>query len=230
MLPSLCSQIRIGRSSHNISKHIQSSLSLYRFLSSTDRGGTALHLRGLPNGLSENLAYSLFSTYGTLKEIVVYDEQDGYYNNNNYDIHDAVVDGKKCAIVTFNESSSAFACRAEMNWRPLSLSPNSNTDKFVSECLLESAKHRNIVKIDFETELSQKSLPDWIQNERIASRELLPLYQQIKQIEQAIYRSQQQHKNPDGCSDLEEYETKRLELETELKNSKEKIFSSIKEY
>jgi len=162
------------------------------------RSVSTLHVRGLPRKLSESIAYPLFSSYGPLKELFVYSDKHNETNN--------------CAIVTFAERPSAFACLGELHWRPLTLSSNEHYDPNYNNV---AAKSRNIVKIEFETENAHQALPEWIQSKRIASRKRIPLYQQIQDLQQTL-------------SQQDTDEDKKMEFETKLKDLQKQLQSPIK--
>lgn len=164
-----------------------------RWLSS----GMSLHIRGLPVSLSENVAYPIFSSYGPLKELVVYKQTE--YEKN--------------AIVTFVKRPSAYACYDELHWRPLTVT----NEMYHPEHYKKPSKDRNIVRIEYETKSSEERVPEWIQQERKVSQKRIPLYEQIYKLNQNMKQIMKKDNNED--EQIIQMESKLAELNHRLRET-----------
>ena len=181
----------------------------YRLLSSTSDGAT-LHIRGLPILLSDRIAYPIFSSYGPLKELVLYE------NNNNNDT-DTTEDETKNAIVTFVKRPSAYACYDELHWRPFTLM--NPKIQYNPQHYNKPSKDRNLIKIEYETKHSQERIPKWIQHQRNLSQQRIPIYQKIYKLNQTMKQLQKNNNNDKDDEEIVQIKSQLSELDERLQET-----------
>merc|ERR1719491_534981 len=131
---------------------------------------TKVHIKGIPLDLTESCIYNLVSRYGSVKGIAVYTENhrndNTAENTNLQNQNEGPILHKhppgQTAIVGFDSTSSAIACKEELDWRPVALDGSNNTNVSLLEL---DARDRPVASVQFQTNFMRMKIKKFVKRE-----------------------------------------------------------------
>jgi len=113
---------------------------------------TNVHIRGIPSDLTESCIYKLVSPYGSIKGLAVYTE-----HREGPIFHNRPLG--QTAIVGFDSTTSAIACKEELHWRPVAVDGSHNID---IRLLDVDARDRPLLSVRFQTNVMRTKVRSFV--------------------------------------------------------------------